>query len=43
MQITNIHQDERPRVGGQWRGRMKMAAAFDQLPAGLERLFRGED
>ena len=41
--LVPYERDERPRVGGHWRGRVKMAADFDQLPAGLERLFRGED
>ena len=40
--LLPYERDERPRVGGRWRGRVKMAADFDQLPAGLERLFRGE-
>ena len=30
------------RLGGQWRGKVKIAADFDQLPDGLAAAFRGE-
>ncbi len=33
----------RPRTPGAWRGQVRMASDFDQLPAELEAAFRGED
>ena len=33
---------DQPRRGGQWRGKVKMAKDFDELPAELAAAFRGE-
>ncbi len=35
------HGSER-RIAGAWRGRVRMAADFDELPAAIEAAFRGE-
>lgn len=32
----------RPRSGGQWRGRVRIAPDFDQLPEELAAAFKGE-
>lgn len=32
----------RRRVPGAWRGKVRIAADFDELPAGIEAAFRGE-
>lgn len=43
IRLTPIRSDETPRQGGQWKGRVRIAADFDTLPGdiaadfGLER------
>jgi prevent-host-death family protein len=32
VRLVPIHTDTSPRVGGQWKGRVKMAEDFDELP-----------
>ena len=41
--LVPYQANKQPRVGGRWRGKVKMAADFDELPEGLARLFLGED
>jgi prevent-host-death family protein len=31
-----------PRAPGAWRGKVRIAADFDELPAGIESAFRGD-
>ena len=40
--LVPYEQNHQPRRGGQWRGKVKMAADFDQLPDELAAGFRGE-
>ncbi len=35
-------QNDEPRRGGQWRGKVKIADDFDELPENLAVAFRGE-
>ncbi len=32
VRLVPIHADESPRVGGQWKGRMRIADDFDTVP-----------
>ena len=32
VRLEPIHQDETPRQGGQWKGRVRLADDFDTLP-----------
>lgn len=34
---------KKPRVGGQWRGQIKMASDFDSLPEDIARAFGAND
>lgn len=38
--IPYVQSDE-PRRGGQWRGKVKIADDFDELPEDIEAAFRG--
>ena len=40
--LVPYEQHRQPRRGGQWRGNVKIAADFDQLPKELTAAFRGE-
>ena len=40
--LIPYEQTLRPRKGGQWRGRVQIAADFDTLPKDLESAFKGE-
>ena len=40
--LVPYESSPRDRRGGQWRGKVKMAADFDELPADLAAAFRGE-
>ncbi len=33
---------DEPRIPGQWRGKVKLASDFDELPDAIARAFRGE-
>ena len=40
--LVPYEQTVRPRKGGQWRGRVQIAADFDILPKELASAFKGE-
>ena len=40
--LVRYEQNRERRQGGQWRGNVKIAADFDQLPEELTAAFRGE-
>ena len=40
--LVPYEQNRQPRQGGQWHGKIKMAADFDQMPDELAAAFRGE-
>ncbi len=40
--LVPIQRDTEPRRGGQWRGRVKIAEDFDDLPEEIAAAFRGE-
>lgn len=40
--LVPYQPDRQPRRGGQWHGKVKIAADFDQLPDELTAAFRGE-
>jgi prevent-host-death family protein len=40
--LVQYEQNRERRRGGQWRGNVKIAADFDQLPEELTAAFRGE-
>ena len=40
--LVPIYRDSEPRRGGQWQGRVKIAADFDELPEEITAAFRGE-
>ena len=35
--------NKKPRSGGQWKGKVKIAEDFDELPESFDAVFRGED
>ena len=39
VRLTPVVADDAPRQGGQWRGRVRIAADFDQLPADIATAF----
>ena len=39
VRLTPIQADTSPRLGGQWKGRVKMADDFDSLPDDLAEAF----
>ena len=39
--LVPIYRDSEPRCGGQWRGRVKIADDFDELPEEIAAAFRG--
>jgi prevent-host-death family protein len=39
VRLVPIRSDDAPRVGGQWRGRVKMAEDFDSLPDEIAEAF----
>jgi prevent-host-death family protein len=39
VRLVPIHADDSPRVGGQWKGRVRMAEDFDTLPADIAAAF----
>ena len=36
------HGNKKPRRGGQWKGKVKIAKDFDELPESFMAVFRGE-
>jgi len=40
--LVPYREDDRPRVPGSWRGRVRIAPDFDVLPADLMAAFEGE-
>jgi prevent-host-death family protein len=40
--LVALAEAARPRVPGGWRGKISMAADFDELPDEIESAFRGE-
>jgi prevent-host-death family protein len=40
--LVALAESARPRMPGGWRGKVSMAADFDELPTGLDAAFRGE-
>ncbi|MBT4503428.1 MAG: type II toxin-antitoxin system Phd/YefM family antitoxin [Gemmatimonadetes bacterium] len=40
--LVPYQPNRQPRQGGQWRGKVEIAADFDQLPDELTAAFRGE-
>jgi prevent-host-death family protein len=40
--LVALAEQSRERVPGGWRGKVSMAADFDELPAEIEAAFRGE-
>jgi prevent-host-death family protein len=40
--LVALAETPRQRVPGAWRGRVRMAADFDELPPGISAAFRGE-
>lgn len=41
--LVPFDADRAPRRGGQWRGQVRIAGDFDELPAVLETAFAGSD
>ena len=41
--LVPYQQSNAPRKGGQWRGKVRMAADFDELPEDLAAAFSGEN
>ena len=41
--LVPYQQSDAPRKGGQWRGKVQIAADFDELPADLLAAFNGEN
>jgi prevent-host-death family protein len=39
VRLVPIHADESPRVGGQWKGRVRIADNFDTLPDDIAAAF----
>jgi prevent-host-death family protein len=39
VRLVPIHPDESPRVGGQWKGRVRIADDFDALPPDIAAAF----
>jgi prevent-host-death family protein len=39
VRLVPIHADESPRVGGQWKGRVRIAEDFDALPDDIAAAF----
>src|SRR3954471_14949876 len=39
IRLVPIQTDTSPRVGGQWKGRIKIADDFDELPADIAEAF----
>lgn len=39
VRLTPIKSDDSPRQGGQWKGRVKIADDFDELPAEIAAAF----
>ncbi|WP_435020907.1 type II toxin-antitoxin system Phd/YefM family antitoxin [Tundrisphaera sp. TA3] len=42
VRLVPIRADDSPRVGGQWKGRVRIAEDFDDLPADLASAFGGD-
>lgn len=42
VRLVPVHRDTRPRVGGQMKGLIRMAADFDAYDTELEKLIVGE-
>jgi prevent-host-death family protein len=40
--LVSLAEPARPRVPGGWRGKVSMAADYDELPDEIEAAFRGE-
>ena len=41
VRLVPIRADEMPRVGGQWKGRVRIAEDFDTLPDDIAAAFEG--
>lgn len=39
VRLVPIHADNRPRTGGQWKGRVRIAKDFDSLPKDIAAAF----
>jgi len=39
VRLVPIHADDSPRVGGQWKGRVRIAEDFDTLPDDIAAAF----
>jgi len=39
VRLVPVDADESPRVGGQWRGRVRISEDFDELPADIASAF----
>ena len=42
-QAASKQSNKKPRYGGQWKGKVKIAEDFDELPESFMTVFRGED
>ena len=42
VRLTPVHQDTRPRQGGQLKGQIRLSEDFDAFDAELEALFSGD-
>jgi prevent-host-death family protein len=43
VRLVPIHADATPRLGGQWKGRVRMAEDFDSLPTDIAAAFGIEE
>jgi len=39
VRLVPVHADDSPRVGGQWKGRVRIAKDFDALPEDIAAAF----
>jgi prevent-host-death family protein len=39
VRLVSIHQSDQPRSGGQWKGKVRIAEDFDELPDNVARAF----
>ena len=39
VRLVPVHQSDQPRRGGQWRGKVRIAEDFDELPDDIARAF----
>jgi prevent-host-death family protein len=43
VKLVPIHQNDKPRKGGQWKGKVRIAEDFDELPEDIARAFGIDD